>query len=225
MSISRFGIQVVWAPDGRRFAYNDDAGIRITSADDSTRSELLPGTERLDPYTWTPDGRWIVYTTFDPKTKADFGVLSVTGPPSPRLLMATPAMEYGGDVSPDLHWLAFSSDESGNQELYVTTYPDPGPKWRVTTDGVGGFAWSPDSRRIIYRTPVDHRLFEVELTARSTALELSAPRALFGGEPLPGEHWGYAPDGKRILVAVPLDESARDEILLVTDWAAAAGAK
>jgi Tol biopolymer transport system component len=224
LDMSRFGTDAVWAPDGRRLAYNDDAGIWIASADDPTRGNLLPGTGGLSPYTWTPDGRSIIYRTFDPKTKADVGIVWVTGPPSPRPLVATSAMEFGGDVSPDIHWLAFSSDESGNEELYVTPFPEAGPKWRVTTEGVHGYCWSPDSRRILYTNPVDDRLYEVAMTPRGNALELSAPKVLFGGEPLPGR-WGYAADGKRLLVALPLDESVRSEILLVTDWAAAAGVK
>ena len=154
----------------------------------------------------------------------DLGVVSVTGPPSPRLLVATPAMEDGGDVSPDLHWFAFRSDESGTTELYVTTYPNPGPKWRVTTDGVGGFFWSPDSRRIVYNNPGDDMMFDVTLTLRDNELKLSAPKPLFGGAPAP-RGWALAADGKRILAAVPLDGSARSEILLITDWSAAAGAK
>jgi serine/threonine protein kinase len=224
-NLGMFGITIRWAPDGRRIAYNDDAGIRIALAEDPSRTELLPGTKSFTPEGWTADGRSILYHVFVSNRDADLGVVSVTGPPSHRLLVATPALEAGGDVSSDLQWFAFISDESGSRELYVTAYPNPGPKWRVTTNGVTGFFWLSDSRRIVYRNPGDGRLFEVELIPHGDQLELSAPKVIFGGEPLPGVVWYSAGDGKRLLVAVPVEDSARSELLLVTDWAAAAGVK
>jgi Tol biopolymer transport system component len=225
LDIGKYGIEAVWAPDSKRFAYNDETGIRIASADELPRGELIPGTGSLVPYTWTSDGRSIVCTSYDPKTKGDLVLVSVTGLPTPHPLVATPAMEDGGDVSPDLRWLAFASDESGTRELYVTTFPKPGRKWRVTTDVVGYFFWSRDSRCIVFRDPNENRLSEVRLTPRGSDLELSAPTVIFGGVFFPSAHWDHASDGKRILVAVPIDELVRSELLLVTDWAATAGVK
>jgi Tol biopolymer transport system component len=123
-------------------------------------------------------------------------------------------------ISPDGRWVGFLSDESGDElQLFIVPLRSTGGKWQVTSAGATSFRWMPDGRRVIYRTP-DDKVMAVDITVQGQNLEVGAPVPLFGGQTMP-QDWAIAPDGKRILAAVPVDEGPTAPLALVTDWAKA----
>src|SRR5207245_11037500 len=85
--------------------------------------QLLKTNERKWPSDWSRDGRFIIYTTFNQKTKADLWVLPMTGEQKPIPFLESTFNEDHARFSPDAHFIAYASDESGQFEVYVQTFP------------------------------------------------------------------------------------------------------
>lgn len=194
------GAYPVWAPDGSKLAFqstapgpfnlfwklingNADAQPLLNASDavaarswPGTGAALLPGTlPTLSgagpqyPMSWSPDGSAVAFHERKPDGRRDIWVVSPGGEPVPFLL--TPFDERSPRFSPDGRWLAYVSDESGRDDVYVQPYPGPGPKWIVSTDGGIDPVWSKDGRELFYRR--GDELMAVSVTA---AREFSASR-------------------------------------------------
>jgi Tol biopolymer transport system component len=212
----------LWSPDAHQVAYGESAGgLRVKVADGTSEPKALwPASTNTWPESWSPDGKSIVFRLQDPKTGGlDLWLLPLEGDGKAHPLIATPAQETGGSISPDGRWLLYASDESGRQEVYVVPFPGLGEKRQVSTGGaVRGF-WLGD-RQIGVVQPPDNKIFAVDVDISGSSLAVGATRPLFGGKPLPRGPADVTRDGKRLLVAVPIDEDASPQISLVTDWAA-----
>ena len=115
-------------------------------------------------------------------------MLPLTGNRQPRPIVQTRFNEAYPDFSPDGHWLAYASNESGRTEVYVQPYPGPGPRQQVSTDGGTGPAWSRDGRELFYTTTqtvggqaTHTRMMAVPVGLRPT-FTAGAPRMLFQGK-------------------------------------------
>ena len=143
----------------------------------------------------------------------------MTESPTGRPLIATGAREDSGAFSPDGKWLLFTSDESGLREIYVVPFPGPGEKRQVSTSGAIYGVWLGPSS-ILFAQPPEGKLFVVDLEARGSSLLVGPARPVFGGKPIPRGPWDIWRDGKRLLVAVPVDEDGATELRIVSDWRA-----
>jgi Tol biopolymer transport system component len=139
------------------------------------------------------------------------------GKPAPFLVSASNKEE--ARFSPDGGFVALTSNESGRPEIYVTAYPGPGERIRVSTGGAAHPRWTRDGRELLYLSG-DRRLMSTSVRT-SPSLELGNQTALF----TPGGKWGWmnfevSPDSKRFLAVVP--EIMADELPLtvVANWAA-----
>jgi Tol biopolymer transport system component len=95
---------------------------------------------------WTPDRRTLVFCERKPNGERDIWILEDGGEATRFLL--TPAAEWAPTLSADGHWLAYVSDESGRNEVYVQPYPGPGGRWLISTDGGTDPSWSPEGREL-----------------------------------------------------------------------------
>ncbi len=218
-------VNPVWSPDGRQIAYGRlDGTILVKSADGSSEAKpLASGLPNPFPSSWSPDGRYIAISAQDLKAGGlDVWIVPVDSNEKPRPFVATPASEREPYFSPDGRWIAYQSDESGRQELYVAPFPGPGEKRLISSGGteLGSGRWSPDGRQIFYQSP-DRKLVAVDVIARDGSLEIGGAHTLFGGKPMPEAPFVLAHDGKRLLVAVATDDRAALELTLVANWAAA----
>jgi Tol biopolymer transport system component len=217
----------LWSPDGRQVAYGDvGGGIAVKAADGTSEPKMLWAAKTNTwPHSWSPDGKFIVFRLQDPKTGGlDLWLLSLEGKPEARPLIATPAEEGGASISPDGKWMVYVSNESGRREVYVVPFPGPGEKRQVSSAGGSFPGWVSD-RQIFFVQPPDNKLFAVDVEARGPSLSVGAARQLFGGKSLPHGPLGalsiplsVTPDGKRLLMPVPIDEESSPLVRVVSDW-------
>ncbi len=128
-------------------------------------------------------------------------------------------MEWSARLSPDGNWLAYTSDESGRDEVYVQPYPGPGPKESISTEGGREPAWSRDGRELVYRHGTKMMAVEVKTQPGFAA---GAPRLLFEGrfdpKPCCGLNYDVTPDGERFVMIQQEGELELSQIHLITHW-------
>jgi Tol biopolymer transport system component len=187
-----------WNPDGSQVAVSLNHDIYLLSVDGSGELEaLLTEKARQWPSSWSPDGKALAYIELNSATGFDAGVLSLDDGAG-SLFLNTPFKETGPKFSPDGRWLAYTSDESGRDEVYVRPYPGPGKKALVSTNGGSEPTWSGDGREIFYR--LGKQVLAVE-TQTEPEFRAGPPHVLFEGlydlAPYGEQHYDVSPDGQQ----------------------------
>ena len=126
---------------------------------------------------WSGDGRLIAVQTWGGETRMDVRIVDVTGETEPTVALASPFFEQDPTFSPDGRWLAYASDESGRDEVYVRSYPGTEGKWQVSVAGGSEPRWSPDGRELLY-TSEDLSLMAVDVTP-GEGFRAGVPQLLF----------------------------------------------
>jgi Tol biopolymer transport system component len=212
-----------WSPDGSRIGF--ESGRRVGGLRDlflkalgaGTEEALLESSETKNMLNWSPDGRFILYAINSPKTARDIWALPLDGDRKPFVVVQSNFVETNARFSPDGRWIAFESNETGREEVFVQPFPGPGRNWQISTNGGIAPQWHGDGREIYYLAP-DNRLMAVPVKLDATAplVDAGNPVALF---PLrPGAAYAAAPDGQRFLVNTPTDEATASPITVVLNW-------
>jgi serine/threonine protein kinase/roadblock/LC7 domain-containing protein len=218
------GANPVWSPDGRYVAYNGGGGIYRKAANGAGPEEVLLSTNLLAfPKSWSPDGRFLIYMQISPGTGADLLALPIEANLHPLVLAQTKGNEDQGQFSPDGHWVAYTSNESGLSEIYVIPFPpDPaGGKWIVSRSGGVQPRWRRDGKELFYISP-DWKMMAVPVST-SLTFQSGTPRPLFDtnmvdtGIRTGPMSWDIAPDGKRFLI---ISENSADTASLnvILNW-------
>ncbi len=215
----------VWSPDGKRIAYVTRPGgeweIRSKAADGSGAEETLLARQDLylGPGSWSPDGKFLAYTSLSPDTGLEVSVLPLEGERKPRPFAHTKFNECCPAFSPDGHWMAYMSNETGRNEVYVQPFPGPGGKWQVSTDGGGQPVWGRSGRELFYLNW--NKVMSVSVITQPS-FSASTPR-LVADAPTPApplSSAGYAsPDGQRFLFVKASEENVPPgEVRVVLNW-------
>jgi Tol biopolymer transport system component len=222
----------VWNQDGTRLALsaNREGELRsiltLRSDGKGKPAPVATAAHALHVSDWSPDGRTLLWTEFDPVSGGRIHAGAADGSAPGRALTDPPFDMRGAVFSPDGAWIAYTSNESGRDEIYVQPHPGPGVKRRVSTGGGREPAWARRSGRLYFRGP--ERLMSVEVTTAPT-FSRREPRALFldryEGEHAEDRNYDVTADGRRFLMlrtAQPLPPAQLDVIL---NWAATLGAR
>jgi eukaryotic-like serine/threonine-protein kinase len=184
---------------------------------------LKAGAEYMNPTDWSKDGRFIIYSQWGSGAQqGDLWVLPLEGKRQPRKYLASPFHEYWGRLSPDGRWMAYVSNETGSDEVYVQSFPEPGRRERVSNGGGSHPRWRANGRELFYLAP-DKRLMAVAVKGGNN-LEAGAPTTLFEtpGFDLHDAQFPYAAtnDGQRFLVIRPVENASVRSLTVVLNWAA-----
>jgi serine/threonine-protein kinase len=210
----------VWNPDGpeitfRRSSENGIFGVHIKRADGTGEERLHFASDyNVIPSSWSRDGRFLAVTETHPETGRDIWLIPREGKPQP--LVVTEANENAATFSPDGKWIAYRSDASGRAEIYMQSFPDPGPRVPVSTNGGTGPVWAPDGSELFYRQGTAVMAVPVETEPE---LAVGAPMQLFDG-PYLVDGTGHAsydisPDGERFLM---IAQGAANRLEVVLNW-------
>jgi Tol biopolymer transport system component len=222
--------EAVWSPDGRIVLFNSDRKGRFDlyrKASDGTGAEELLYSDGLDKYpnSWSPDGKFLLYSAIDPKTGYGIWVLPLGAGAKPYPWLQTRFFERNAQFSPDGRWVAYHSNESGRDEIYVIPFRPgegaPGGKRQVSTAGGTLPRWRRDGKELFY-IGLDQKLMAAEVGAKGGTFENGPVSALFG--PLisgRGFLYDVAADGQRFLAVVPPEQGTNAEPLtVVQNWTA-----
>jgi Tol biopolymer transport system component len=224
----------VWSPDGKQITYTASPegglGVYRKSSDGSGGEELLWKGEGLaGPSHWSPDGRFVLFTVSDPKTGPDMWWVKTEGDHKAGAFLHTEFSELAARFSPDGRWVAYYSNRSGQNEIYVQPFhPDdasaPSPEFVVSTGGAIGMPrWRSDGKEIYYLSR-DGKVMAVEIST-SPSFRAGQAKALFATPPgfvrgnTPGVLGDASADGKRFLLAVPVSlASTQQQFTAVMNW-------
>ncbi len=157
LTFGKNNASVVWTRDGRQvvFSSNREGNYNLfrKPVDGSGSAERLTATSGKwqNATSVSPDGRHLAYIQQQADTHLDIWVLPLQGDGEPQRIVGTPFSGVGGVFSPNGGWLAYVSDESGRDEVYVRPFPGPGRRWPISTGGGQEPLWSPDGRELFYR--------------------------------------------------------------------------
>ena len=219
-----------WSPDGSRIVFSSTRkgmpGLYLKDANGAGQEELL--FESANPKVslqWTPDGRFILYREQDPQTGLDLWMLPLEGERKPYPWVKTQFSESTVDgVSPDGKWMAYSSDESGRNEVYIQAFvpgvPASGSRWPISIGGGAQTRWRRDGRGLYYHH--DGKMMEVDVSL-GTKVEAGLPRELFEYRTIRADltrSWNMTKDEQRFLFVTNADEASLSPFTVVLNWMA-----
>jgi Tol biopolymer transport system component len=177
----KFEWQMTWMPDGSRliFASNqtDNSDLFSIPARGGSFSRLFTRAMLQTPLDVSPDGKYLLYMDNSAGPKYDLAALPLGGG-EPIIVSASEFEERSGRFSPDGQWIAFDSNESGEEQVYVQRFPTAGGKIQVSSDGGFSPSWRRDGRELYYLTR-DFFLVAVPVDRRGAELYFGPPRRLF----------------------------------------------
>jgi Tol biopolymer transport system component len=215
-----------WSPDGSQIAYDSRRegkfGIWVKPAGGSGKEELLlewPNAIALCD--WSRDGKYLVFMSHGTEKGRDLFVISDpldAARRQTRPFLETAASEGYGRLSPDGRWMAYNSDESRTDQIYVVSFPGKEAKYKISTDGGTRPFWSRDGKELFYL--YNRKLMRVEVQAGAIFAH-GPPKTLFATRTVAGSLIDISPDGKRFLVPNIIEEDAGLPLNVSINWHAA----
>jgi Tol biopolymer transport system component len=219
----------LWTPDGRRIVYertpaSGHPAVMWVPADRSAPPSVLAAGEKtpLAPSSISSDGKLLLgwyplekeLWALPLEGSANGGSSRVAGP---RSILESEFVKSYPDLSPDGHWVAYSAGDTGRQEIYVTRYPDAGPKITISTDGGELPRWSRNGRELFYRSGKKMMAVEVQT---GPAFHAGRPKVLF--ERNYRRTYDVSADGRRFLMTKPpaaqQSPQTSDQVTIVFNW-------
>jgi serine/threonine-protein kinase len=220
----------IWSPDGRTVAWSATRGavargIYRRAADGSGKEELVWSLEKhAHLRDWLPDGRALLVEILDSKSGMDIWRLDLGEKPTATVFLQTPFNERNSRLSPDGRWIAYVSDESGRDDVYIQSFPAAGAKIQVSNSGGDQPVWSRNGKALFFRGA--GAMQEVTFAA-SPRLSVGNPHPLFPDQfesPQGGGHTSYDvfPDGRFLMIQSPDARQnagvSRYELIFVFNW-------
>jgi serine/threonine-protein kinase len=218
----------VWSPDGSRIAYYSELSgnydIVSSPAKPGAKVDLLlKSADAKYPTDWSHDGKLLLFGVATESTRGDIWAMSLpdkhAGP-----VLDTIYSESFAALSPDGKWLAFQSDETSRNQIYVQPFDGitrgTRRRYDVSTEAGGGLPrWSADGTELFYLTN-NGRMMSAKVHPVGDEFQNDPPQMLFQTRTTPGT-WNYydvAPDGQKFLLNLPLEWPGSSPITVVTNW-------
>jgi len=207
----------IWSSDGKRVLFNSAPAGRqwgfweITTTRGATPVVVFESSQNKWPGGQAPDGT-LAYTRDDEQGGVDVYLLPPGPDAVPRPFLATADREDSPEFSPDGSWIAFENDNTGQLEIYVTTFPDRALTPRISSDGGTYPAFQADGSAIFYSS--GDIVYRVEVLDRE-AMRFSAPEPFVRG--VDGLSWDVMPDGSAVIA---LERRPEPQLRLILGGAA-----
>jgi eukaryotic-like serine/threonine-protein kinase len=212
----------IWSPDGSRVVFASNRGVTfdlyLKDTNGAQEEKRIPqdGPDRY-PTDWSRDGKHVIY-----ERGADLWFVTIPELQATPFIKAIATLK-GGRFSPDGKWVAYSSNESGRWEIYVTSFPEAHGKWQVSNAGGDQPRWRSDGKELFYLSP-DRRIMAVPVKTGAN-FDAGTPMALFQANPrelvATSEEFSYdvSNDGQKFLINTQL-KTAMTPISVVLNWTA-----
>jgi eukaryotic-like serine/threonine-protein kinase len=219
--------KAAWSPDGTRIAFssarNGKSDLYQRAVDGAGQEELLlkSGSPRYVT-DWSRDGRFLMFEQMTESNRRDLWVLPMegAGERKPVPFLRAEFDSRAGRFSPDGRWIAYSSNESGDYEIYVRPFPAPaggGGKWMVSQGGGSEPHWRRDGRELFYIRP-DGEVMVLEVSVGGAAFQSGIPKPLFKATFSPA--WDVSADGTKFLFPIGGGETTEYPFTMILNWMA-----
>jgi Tol biopolymer transport system component len=216
----------LWDPDGQHVVFNSPRFGRIGAARQAVSGgkaePLFPTGEGGTALSWTRDRRYILLRRTTTAGGTDLVAVATSGEPGEVVVAQSPAEETEGQFSPDGKWVAYVSNESGRQEVFVQSFPEGRERTQVSTAGGAQVRWSADGREIFYVAP-DGKMTAVSIGLGGATPDVKLPTPLFQTHLANGinvlglkPQYAVSRDG-RFLINSAI-ESASSPIVVMVNW-------
>jgi serine/threonine protein kinase/Tol biopolymer transport system component len=217
----------VWSPDGQTVVMTSTTGgigleepiqcmVVIHTSAGSPTDTLYRSEAAIAVTDWSPDGKAICFDRRDERTQLDIMIREVGGDKKVEPFLQTPYNERSGRFSPDGHWVAYQSDETGEQEIYLRPYPGPGTAIKVSASGGTLPVWRHDGRELFFVSK-DNKMMAAETRIAGTSIEVGEVRELFTRTAIMSDYDVF-PDGRRLLLNRLIEPAATDPLTIVDNW-------
>ena len=205
-----------WSGDGKSIAFGRDvtfggatsSGVSSCSRSSGVGAEQLMFKGGYYLTDWTMDGKLFLCQKYEKKN--DLWILPNFGDRTPYPFLQTEFDEFQGTFSPNSRWIAYTSNQSGDYEVYVQPVPASGKKWRISASGGAQPRWRRDGKELVYIT-LDRKLMAVEVKTNGEEFEAGVPQILFTA-PISspyfpsGTDYDVSADGQRFLISASMEE-------------------
>lgn len=205
----------IWSPDGKYIVYFAEKGsssnvFRKPWDGSGAEERLTESDQQQVPNSFTPDGKNLAFAQ-----SGDIWILPFEHDRKPWAFINSPADEPFGIFSPDGHWMAYQSNESGKYEVFVVSFPKHEGKWQVSSGGGVAPLWSANGKELLYVNGTTLMSVDVSLTS---TFDFSTPKKLCEVPPSTAGPWDISRDGQRMLMVVaPAQQLATTKVNVVLE--------
>ena len=220
----------IWSPDGKWIVYTSVRSghfdfCRKPSDGSGAEEILLTDDHQIAATDWSRDGKYLLYSRCSLDSHCEIWDLPLEGEHKPSLVLeavrpsaAASYLSAAGKFSPDGHWLAYTSGESGTLQVYVVSFGSGQGKWQVSANGGGQPLWSKDGKELYYMDAT-YNLFAVPVTSAGGALQFGAAQKLVTNWSAPQVFYDVSPGGKKFLLD-RVAQQVSQSVTVVTDFTA-----